>query len=447
MIRPLEPGDPRVLGRFLLLGRLGEGGMGVVYLGRDDAGTLAAVKVVLPEFAGDEGFRLRFRQEIATMRRLTGPLVARLLDADLDAAWLATTYFSGVSLTDRVAAHGVMDPVEVLGLGAGLARALIALHAGDVVHRDLKPDNILLTGEGPRVIDFGIARAADDTHLTRTGYAIGTPSYMAPEQRAGRRDIGPAADVYAFGGVLLFAMTGRPPAGSAGLPGGQPGRLIRDCLRDEPGDRPTAEELLRRCGIPDSPDQETTMNRDGPPGLHVGDNSVGSVSFGDNTSFAGDVNIGTHVHAAPESDPLAAGLAALHSGQYASAVTEFEQAVRDPARAAEAHFSLAVALFNGRRPGLSTRAVVKRAEGELARILRAAPGHAPSLLLEAIIKDDYYLPNEYAFAGPSPRELFRLALPRLDPAAPEITLLLAHVPTPTSPAWRYLRERSEGEQR
>ncbi|MFB7467794.1 serine/threonine-protein kinase [Streptomyces sp. NPDC056224] len=212
-MQPLEAGEPRTIGAYRLLGRLGAGGMGRVYLGRSAGGRTVAVKIVHPHFAADEEFRARFRREVEAARRVGGEWTAPVLDADPEAPvpWVATGYVAGPSLDRALAAHGPLPETSVRAIGAGLARALAAVHGLGLVHRDVKPSNVMLTLDGPRLIDFGIARATDGTaSLTSTGVSVGSPGYMSPEQILGRGVTG-AADVFSLGAVLAFAATGRPP--------------------------------------------------------------------------------------------------------------------------------------------------------------------------------------------------------------------------------------------
>ncbi|GAB3702490.1 serine/threonine-protein kinase [Nocardiopsis oceani] len=217
-MEPLHPDDPRELGSYHLLRRVGEGGMGVVFLAvatDGQADDLAAVKAIRPEYAGDREFRARFASEVNLARRVRGPYTARVLAADTEGRqpWLATEYVPGPELHDAVRDSGVFPEDSLRALGAGLAEALSAIHGVGLIHRDLKPSNVLLSPRGPQVIDFGIARAADATALTRTGQTLGTPGYMSPEQATGAH-VGPRSDLFAFGGVLLFAATGRQPFGT-----------------------------------------------------------------------------------------------------------------------------------------------------------------------------------------------------------------------------------------
>ncbi|MDW6063609.1 serine/threonine-protein kinase [Streptomyces sp. FXJ1.4098] len=181
-IAPLEAGDPERVGRYRIVGRLGRGGMGQVYLGRSPGGRAVAVKVVRAELADDPDFRRRFVREVAAARQVTGFFTAAVVDADPEGMppWLATEYVPGMSLDAAVAAHGAWQESSVLALGAALAEALEAVHGADVVHRDLKPSNVLLAADGPRLIDFGISLASEATKLTLTGAMVGTPGFMSP---------------------------------------------------------------------------------------------------------------------------------------------------------------------------------------------------------------------------------------------------------------------------
>jgi len=255
--------DPAWLGRFQLLGRLGAGGMGEVYLGRASDGRLAAVKAVHPGYAGDPAFRTRFAREISTAAGLRAPWTATVLDADPDAGrpWLASEYVPGPSLERAVSETGPLPEPAVRVLAARLACALAALHAAGVVHRDLKPSNVVLAASGPWLVDFGIARAADVTQITHTGTMLGTPAFMSPEQAAGE-EAGPPSDVFSLASVLAFAASGDGPFGStgnavallyrvshrdpelAGVPDGLRAEL-EPCLAKDPGARPAADQLSR----------------------------------------------------------------------------------------------------------------------------------------------------------------------------------------------------------
>lgn len=263
----LRPEDPRQLGPYRLRARLGEGGMGEVFLGVSPSGLRAAVKTVRPEFAHDPGFRDRFRREIAAARRVDSAWTAPIAEADPDASppWFATEFLTGIPLNQAVAAHGPLPERAVRVLAAQLVEALMAIHRAGLVHRDLKPSNVILGRDRPRVIDFGISRAMDfATHaLTSTGGTVGSPGYMSPEQASGN-EVDQRSDVFSLGGVLVYAATGRPPFG--GTPQnamallyqiiqGEPNLdavpaglrdLVVDCLAKDPANRPTPDEILRR---------------------------------------------------------------------------------------------------------------------------------------------------------------------------------------------------------
>ena len=257
----LEPRDPRKVGPYWLLGRLGSGGMGQVFLGRSPGGRLIAVKVVRAELAEQAEFRNRFAREVAAARKVSGLFTAPVVDADVDAPvpWLATAYVPGPSIAEAITRHGPLPATSVLALAAGLAEGLGAIHAAGIVHRDLKPSNVLLAEDGPRIIDFGISRAAEASMLTGTGVVFGSPSFMSPEQARGHR-VGPPSDVFSLGAVLTFAATGEGPFGTAlsatllyrvvfappdvgGLPV-ELRPLVERCLAKDPEQRPSTEQLL-----------------------------------------------------------------------------------------------------------------------------------------------------------------------------------------------------------
>ncbi|KUL40146.1 serine/threonine-protein kinase [Streptomyces regalis] len=254
---------PEYAGHYRLESRLGSGGMGVVHLARSTSGMQLAVKVVHAEFAKDPEFRGRFRQEVGAARRVSGAFTAPVVDADPEAErpWMATLFIPGPTLADQVKRNGPMDPAQLRRLMAGLAEALRDIHRVGVVHRDLKPSNVLLADDGPKVIDFGISRPKDSELRTETGKLIGTPPFMAPEQFRRPREVGPAADIFALGSVLVHAATGRGPFDSdspyvvayqvvhdepdlTGVPENL-APLVMRCLAKEPEDRPTPDELMR----------------------------------------------------------------------------------------------------------------------------------------------------------------------------------------------------------
>ncbi|ROQ82878.1 serine/threonine protein kinase [Streptomyces sp. CEV 2-1] len=265
MLGPLREDSPRRIGPYAIRARLGAGGMGEVFLGdRGDGSGPAAVKTVRRDVAGDPGFRDRFRREITVARSVTGPRLASLLDGDADAEvpWLATEYVAGPTLSAAVRGAGAMDEAEVRMLGAGLARALAAVHAAGIVHRDVKPGNVMLAADGPRLIDFGIARDAGSTPLTTTSRMVGSPAFMSPEHVAGSGRVVAASDVFCLASVLCFAATGRDPFGDGPVaavlyrvkyveadleevPEGLRA-VLEDCLSADPAARPTAAELAGR---------------------------------------------------------------------------------------------------------------------------------------------------------------------------------------------------------
>ena len=265
MVGGLQAGDPRSVGPYRILGRLGSGGMGQVFLGGSAGGRLVAVKVIRPELAGEPGFRARFEREVAAARNVSGLFTAPLVDADVQGpvAWLATAYVAGPSLAEAVDGQGPLPVTSVLALAAGLAEGLGAIHAAGVVHRDLKPSNVLLAEDGPRVIDFGISRAVEASVLTQSGTVMGSPGFMSPEQAEGGA-VGPPSDVFSLGAVLTFAATGTGPFGTGSTPAlmyrvvhqqpdisqlpGQIRPLVGSCLAKDPGSRPTAAGLLAELG-------------------------------------------------------------------------------------------------------------------------------------------------------------------------------------------------------
>ncbi|PDP86450.1 serine/threonine protein kinase [Glycomyces fuscus] len=213
--QPLRPRDPGSVGGYRITGRLGAGGMGTVYAGRSPSGDLVAIKLVHGDLAADPDFRARFRREADLVRRVSSPCVPRFLDSDTGAAqpWLATEYVAGPTLRRHVREHGPLTGTGLRAFATGVAEALRAIHAAGIVHRDLKPGNVVLAADGPKLLDFGIARALAETAITRTGGLFGTPGWVAPELLRGGLP-GPAADVFAWGVLVAFAATGRSPFGT-----------------------------------------------------------------------------------------------------------------------------------------------------------------------------------------------------------------------------------------
>ncbi|GGP47468.1 bifunctional serine/threonine-protein kinase/ABC transporter substrate-binding protein [Streptomyces sindenensis] len=349
-MRPLTSEDPRAVGPYRTLVRLGAGGMGVVYLARSAGGTLVAVKVIRAEHAADPAFRARFRREAESATRITGPWVVPVLGADTEARepWLATAFVPGPSLAEVVGARGALPTATVRAIGSRLASALVAVHRAGLIHRDVKPDNVLLALDGPRLIDFGIARHEGATALTATGAVIGTPGYLAPEQ-ASAGSVGPACDVFSLGCVLAYAATGRRPFGEGGaagvlfrtvheepdLTGVPPGLLplLAACLSKDPATRPSAGRIgdeLEAAGGADSdrtgkspPDPRVAWAPGGAAGTPLGG---GGGAFG----TAPDGAAGTAPDRAPPQEPDTAphagdwfappGLAALIAERSAQAL-------------------------------------------------------------------------------------------------------------------------------
>lgn len=267
-MEPLHATDPTQLGPFRLLGRLGAGGMGQVYLGSNQAGRLAAIKVVHQHLAADPQLRARFDREVSTAARVRAPWTALVVDADPHALrpWLATEFVPGPPLDHAVEATGRLPEHTLHTMAVRLTEALAALHATDLVHRDLKPSNVLLAADGPRLIDFGIAHAIDATKITHTGHVIGTPAFMSPEQALGE-PTGPPTDVFSLAAVLTYAATGAGPFGATTNPVAmlrrvavEPPQLaalpvamrtvVEPCFAKDPAARPTAAQLLAVLGPP-----------------------------------------------------------------------------------------------------------------------------------------------------------------------------------------------------
>jgi Protein kinase domain len=265
-LEPLRRWDPERIGPFVLVGLLGAGAMGRVYLGRSTAGRLVAVKTIKIELADEAGFRARFAHEVAAARRVSGVFTAAVVAADpeADMPWLATAYVPAPSLSQLVAGCGPLPVPAARWLAAGCAEALESIHSAGLVHRDLKPSNVLVSPDGPRVIDFGVARAAERIQLTVTRGAVGTPAYMAPEQARDTRQASVASDMFSLGATLAFAATGHAPYQGetvmdvlvrlateppdlSGLPAELTG-IVAACLARSPRERPTSAALLDQLG-------------------------------------------------------------------------------------------------------------------------------------------------------------------------------------------------------
>jgi serine/threonine protein kinase len=266
IVQPLRRWDPDRIGPYAIIGKLGAGAMGQVFLARSPAGRLVAVKTIRVELAEEAGFRARFAREVAAARRVSGVFTASVIEADADAdlPWVATAYVPAPSLATLVRTTGPLPVPAVRWLAAGCAEALQSIHGEGLLHRDVKPSNVLVAPDGPRVIDFGVARAAERVQLTTTRGAAGTPAYMAPEQARDATQASPASDVFSLGATLVYAATGHPPYRGetvmdilvrlateppdlTGMPQELDG-LVTACLERVPRDRPTDGAILSSLG-------------------------------------------------------------------------------------------------------------------------------------------------------------------------------------------------------
>ncbi|MGH3251572.1 MAG: serine/threonine-protein kinase, partial [Trebonia sp.] len=213
IVQPLRRWDPERIGPYTIIGKLGAGAMGQVFLARSTTGRLVAVKTIRVELAEEAGFRARFAREVAAARRVSGVFTAAVIEADPDAdlPWVATAYVPAPSLSTLVRRAGPLPVAAVRWLAAGCAEALQSIHGAGLLHRDVKPSNVLVAPDGPRVIDFGVARASERVQLTTTRGAAGTPAYMAPEQARDASQASPASDIFSLGATLVYAATGHAP--------------------------------------------------------------------------------------------------------------------------------------------------------------------------------------------------------------------------------------------
>jgi len=288
IVAPLRRWDPERIGSYAIIGRLGAGAMGQVFLARSAAGRLVAVKTIRIELAEEPGFRARFAREVAAASRVSGVFTAAVIEADADAdlPWVATAYVPAPSLSTLVRKAGPLPVPAVRWLAAGCAEALQSIHGAGLLHRDVKPSNVLVAPDGPRVIDFGVARAAERVQLTRTRSGSGTPAYMAPEQARDGSQASPASDIFSLGATLVFAATGHPPyQGDTVMDilvrlateppdlAGMPAELVSlaaACLQRVPRDRPSGAAILSRLGQFDLPD--------GPGHVYLNDSAMAVIA-------------------------------------------------------------------------------------------------------------------------------------------------------------------------
>jgi eukaryotic-like serine/threonine-protein kinase len=392
VIKDLRAGDPASVGPYRMLGRLGAGGMGEVYLAKSPGGRLVAIKLIRPELAEERGFRARFASEISAARNVSGIYTAAVVDADAEAElpWMATVYVAGPSLTDAVEENGPLPVRSVLALAAGLAEALQAIHRAGLVHRDLKPSNVLLATDGPRVIDFGISLALERSMMTATGMVMGSPGFMSPEQARGQRVIGAPTDMFSLGAVLAFAATGNGPFGAGPSTAllyrvvneppdlaAVPARLkplIEHCLAKDPADRPTSAEVLASVGDVDvltgewlpQPIAETmvrympTLHTPLPPALR----EAGQPAEAEPMSAGSAPAVPAESASAAASLPLAgpATPAPQDPAHAASEPVGYEPTVLAPVIPAQGASETAVSAWSGAGPAAPATPAVTRAE-------------------------------------------------------------------------------------
>jgi hypothetical protein len=343
-VAALRRWDPEQIGPFAIIGRLGAGAMGQVFLARSTAGRLVAVKTIRIELAEEPGFRARFAREVAAARQVSGVFTAAVVAADpeADLPWVATAYVPAPSLSTLVRNCGPLPVPAVRWLAAGCAEALESIHAAGLLHRDVKPSNVLVAPDGPRVIDFGVARAAERVQLTVTRGAAGTPAYMAPEQARDATQASPASDVFSLGATIVFAATGHPPYQGetvmdilvrlateppdlTGLPA-ELTDLVSGCLRRVPRDRPTNAAILTGLGsfaaepdgtghayLPDSAMALIADYQHAGPGAANGDGVAGEGVAGEGAAGEGAAGEGAAGDTAGSGAPVGADTSGSHT--------------------------------------------------------------------------------------------------------------------------------------
>ncbi len=395
--------------------------MGVVYLGTAKDGSQVAIKVLRPELADDQEFRTRFRREVAVLTRVNGLCTVRVIEADTESAkpFLATEYAEGPSLSEYVSAYGPLEPQMLLGLATGLAEALAAIHAAGVIHRDLKPGNVLLTPAGPKVIDFGIAHALDATAVTRTGMTVGSPGFMAPEQIAGQA--GQPADVFSWGLTVAYAASGQPPFGTgptdaimyrilhdspniAAVPA-QLRPAVEAALAKSPASRPTAEALLGGLTQqPDAPGDATTQHVLSRTWLLPASEQAALTSRRRHIRLlpvlAGAVAVAVVVGATaafmvsssgpPKPDPSAAGASSVQATRPASLPSSASSAPSPSAATAGALPMVTVGSYSGTQPSLIG---ISGDAGDIVQNIDWLSWTKTSAYGQGVVDDDSCVPN------------------------------------------------------